>query len=129
MRLRRASSVSVWRAIAATLLTSLVWRGLRPEAPTALARLSIMAPPGESLFLDPTGVAISPGGTKVAFVVGDATRSESQIWVRSLDSSMARKLDDAELALVEVTRRRTPRECAAPGPIQEWIRSLVPDAA
>jgi len=83
-------------AIAATLLTSLVWRGLRPEVPTALTRLSIMAPPGESLFPDPTGVAISPDGTKVAFVVGDATRSESQIWVRSLDARTARKLDDAD---------------------------------
>lgn len=83
-------------AIVATLLTSLGWLGFRSEAPTPLTRLSVMAPPGESLFPDPVGVAISPDGTKVAFVVGDATQSESQLWVRSLDSTMARRLEDAD---------------------------------
>ncbi len=82
--------------LAATVLTGLLWSSLRPQSRAPLTRLSIMAPPGESLFPDPTGVALSPDGAMVAFVVGDATRSDSQIWVRSLDTPAARRLEGTE---------------------------------
>ena len=81
-------------AILAAIVTSLIWSALRLERAAPLTRLSIVAPPGESLFPDPTGVAISPDGSMMAFVVGDPTRSESQIWVRSLDTMAARRLED-----------------------------------
>lgn len=64
-------------------------------ASNALARLSILAPPGESLYPDSTGVAISPDGTMLAFVVGSVSQSEGDLWVRSLDSMTARKLETA----------------------------------
>jgi Tol biopolymer transport system component len=83
-------------AFAAVLVATVVWQGLREETPAPLSRLSIVAPPGGSLFPDPTGIAISPDGTMVAFVVGDATRSDSQVWVRSLDSMTARRLEGTE---------------------------------
>jgi len=58
-----------------------------------LARLSILPPPGESVYPDSTGVAISPDGTMVAFVVGSVARSEGELWVRSLGSMTARRLE------------------------------------
>jgi hypothetical protein len=36
----------------------------------------------------------------VAFIVGSVNQSISQLWVRSLDSAIARKLDDSEGALL-----------------------------
>ncbi len=78
------------------LLASVLWSGVNRNAPGALTRLAIVAPPGSSLFPDPTGTAISPDGTMVAFVSGDATRSDSQIWVRPLDSLVATRLEDAD---------------------------------
>ncbi len=39
------------------------------------------------------GVAVSPDGTMVAFVVGSVARSENELWVRSLDSMSSRRLE------------------------------------
>jgi Tol biopolymer transport system component len=60
---------------------------------SALARLSILPPPGQTVYPDSTGVAMSPDGTMVAFVIGNVNRSEGELWVRSLDSMAARRLD------------------------------------
>ena len=88
-------------AAGAALLTAAVsLAALRPwaasTAPAPLARFSLLPPPGSELYPDSTGVAISPDGTMVAFVVGGITRSESQLWVRSLSSTTARRLEDAD---------------------------------
>jgi Tol biopolymer transport system component len=56
----------------------------------------MLAPPGAEIYPDSTGVAISPDGTMVAFVVGSLTRSDSQLWVRSLDSTTARRIEDGD---------------------------------
>ena len=70
----------------------------RPHEPEAapLRRFSLLAPPGAALYPDSTGVAISPDGSMVAFIVGDSGRSDTQLWVRSLDSLVARRLEDAD---------------------------------
>jgi Tol biopolymer transport system component len=81
---------------AAALVAVGILEVLRRDAAAPLSRLAIVAPPGAQLFPDPTGIAISPDGTMVAFVVGDATRSDSQIWIRSLDSMTARRLEGAD---------------------------------
>ena len=60
----------------------------------ASQRLSILPPPGERSIPDSTGVAVSPDGTMVAFVVGSVARSENELWVRSLESMSARRLED-----------------------------------
>ena len=83
-------------AIFTTLIAGLAATMARPAADATTVRLSILAPPSTSIFPDPTGVAISPDGTMVAFVVGDAQRSDSQIWVRSLDTMSSRRLEEAD---------------------------------
>ena len=40
-------------------------------------------------------VAISPDGRSIAFIVGKPTTPDTQLWVRSLDSTTATRLDDA----------------------------------
>jgi Tol biopolymer transport system component len=105
-----AASRSTWMrtaavALGAALLTAAVILAvLRPwarsAAPPAVARFSLLPPPGTQLYPDSTGVAISPDGTMVAFVVGGLSRSESQLWVRSLSSMTPRRLDDADGAML-----------------------------
>jgi serine/threonine protein kinase/sugar lactone lactonase YvrE len=100
----KASLLSrLWPAAAAVVVTTLVAYALRPAAPVAsndsgqLARLSILPPAGARLFPDSSGVAISPDGTMVAYLVGSITQSgETEMWVRSLSSTTARRLDEAE---------------------------------
>ena len=65
-------------------------------APGGLERFSILAPPGDQIYPDSVSVAISPDGTMVAFVVGTVSRSETQLWVRSLDSLVARRLEGGD---------------------------------
>jgi len=101
---RPSIAARVWPAIAGVVLTAAVAALLWPKAPSVavdgLSRLAILPPPGEELYPDSTGVAISPDGTMVAFVVGSVNQSISQLWVRSLDSSIAHKLDDTDGALL-----------------------------
>ena len=87
-------------AVAGLLIAVSGLAALRPwarsgEAPT-VGRFSLLPPPGAELYPDSTGVAISPDGTMVAFVVGGLTRSESQLWVRPLASMKARRLEDGD---------------------------------
>jgi Tol biopolymer transport system component len=96
----RSSLVSrVWPAAVAVVVTAVAAALLMPKpspAPNALlTRLAVLPPPGEVMFPDSTGVAISPDGTMVAFVVGGVARSDSELWVRSLDSPTARRLENA----------------------------------
>ncbi|MGC2170244.1 MAG: protein kinase [Candidatus Sulfotelmatobacter sp.] len=68
---------------------------LRAPAPAHPLRVSILAP--EQHFFDPLSIALSPDGTKLAFVAS-ATGGEPQLWVRPLDSTAAQPLagtDDA----------------------------------
>ena len=85
-----AAGILVTAAIAAFL-----WARIGSTAELGLTRLAVLPPPGADLYPDSTGVSISPDGTMVAFVVGSVTRSATELWVRSLDSTSARKLDDA----------------------------------
>ena len=94
----------LWPAVAGVLLTAAVAVVLWPKATTSpagsLARLSLLPPPGSELYPDSTGVIVSPDGTMVAFVIGSVTQSATQLWVRSLDSMVARRLDDADGAIL-----------------------------
>jgi len=97
----RPSVVSrLWPALAGVVVTAvvaaLIWPRSHPVGPPELARLSVLAPAGAELYPDSATVAISPDGTMVAFVVGAVSRSEAQLWVRSLNSTAARRLDDGD---------------------------------
>ena len=101
----RPSLVSrLWPAALGIVLTAAIawalWPATTTSADGALSRLSVLPPPGDVLYPDSTGVAISPDGTMVAFVVGDVTKTDTELWVRSLDSKTARRLDDATGAVL-----------------------------
>jgi Tol biopolymer transport system component len=48
------------------------------------------------VFPDSTGVAVSPDGSMVAFIMGTVARSENELWVRDLGSMAARKIEGSE---------------------------------
>jgi Tol biopolymer transport system component len=96
---RRSPMAWLWPAAAGIVisaaLAAVLWPRGASVAPAKMSRVSMMPPSGGDLYPDSTGVAISPDGTLVAFVVGGVTRSGNQLWVRSLDSLSARRLEDA----------------------------------
>lgn len=61
-----------------------------------MTRLSVLAPPGLRLNPDSANVAISPDGRLVALVVGRGIAAENQLWVRSLDSPFARRIESGD---------------------------------
>jgi Tol biopolymer transport system component len=81
-------------ALIAALAAAAVWRTNAPGKPAGVQRVSVLGPPDAPLLPDSNAVAISPDGRMVAFIVGTPVRSESQLWVRSLDSLEARRISD-----------------------------------
>ena len=91
-----------WRAaVAATgfiIAGAIAWTLLRerPAEPAAL-NVSLLPPPDTSFRFDRNGeggFALSPDGTKLAFV--GRTQGKAQLWVRSLAESESRLLPDSE---------------------------------
>jgi Tol biopolymer transport system component len=78
------------------------WTLSRPAPAVPLARLSILPPPDTSLSPDSNGLAISPDGRAVAFVVASSASAPlmGQLWVRMLDSTQAREVEGAGDALM-----------------------------
>jgi Tol biopolymer transport system component len=68
-------------------------RALRPSQVAPETHLEINTPPAAD-----SSVAISPDGLKVVFVARTESQSQSQLWVRSLDSPVARPLSGTERA-------------------------------
>ena len=97
---RRWQQYAVPAAIAAAITAAAVLALTRPWSRSVvspvLARMSLLPPPGADLYPDSTGVAISPDGTMVAFIVGGLTRADTQLWVRPLAAMTARRLDDGD---------------------------------
>ncbi len=82
----------------AAAVAAVMWPRGPASTPNAgtVTRLSILPPPGEQLYPDSLGVAISPDGTMVASVVGGMSRAATQLWIRSLDSLNARRIESAD---------------------------------
>ena len=103
-RAPRSRASHIWAALGGALVASasglLIWSVVGSHSTPVLRRVSLVAPPGQALYPDSTGVALSPDGTMVAFIVGSAAQSDTQLWVRSLDSMTARHLEDADGALL-----------------------------
>jgi Tol biopolymer transport system component len=97
-RLAPFVTVAVAAALAAGLATRYALRSPAAGAGTAaqVSRLSIAAPPGRSLFADTSGVALSPDGRQIAFLVGTIVGAENELWVRSLDSTTARRIEGGD---------------------------------
>ena len=95
---RRTSQKLAWMiaaVAAATAVAFAVGFALRAPAPVHPLRVSILPP--EKHSFDPLSIALSPDGTKLAFVAS-AAGGAPQLWVRPLDSTAAQPLagtDDA----------------------------------
>ena len=83
-------------ALTAALLTAAVawlWLGRATPAAAAVQRTSLLPPAGVAMYPDSGAVAISPDGSMVAFVSGGPMKTNDELWVRSLDSLEARRLE------------------------------------
>jgi eukaryotic-like serine/threonine-protein kinase len=95
---RRTSQKLGWAvAIVATAAALALGVGfaLRAPVPAHALRASLLAP--EQHSFDPLSLALSPDGSKLAFVATSAG-SASQLWVRPLDSTAAQPLAGTEEA-------------------------------
>ena len=94
----------LWPAAAAVAVMALVgwlaWPASSTMPDLPVARLSVLAPPGTVIYPDSSMVAISPDGTMAVFIVGSVSRSDTELWVRSLDSPVSRRLEAAEGAIL-----------------------------
>ncbi len=90
----------LWSAVAGLAIIAAMTVAVWPSAPVAtaagVARLSILPPSGEQVYPESSGVAVSPDGSMVAFIVGTVSRSETELWVRSVGAMTARRFDGAE---------------------------------
>ena len=92
----KKSGVFAWSAITAlALATVLLGIGYvrRATAPVRVLRATIVAP--EKRSFEPFSFALSPDGTKLAFVASNAEEG-SQLWVRTLSSATAQPLAGTE---------------------------------
>jgi len=95
---RKVSQRLAWAVAALALAAAIVFAigfVLRAPEPALPLRVSILPP--EQHNFDPMSIALSPDGTKLAFVAS-ATGTAAQLWVRPLDSTAAQPLagtDDA----------------------------------
>ena len=98
------SNAASWReriawAVAALAVAAAVFVAIRfadsgrRSGTEIVSRLSVLPPPGRRLNPDSANVAISPDGRTVALVVGRGTPAENELWVRSLDSPVARRIE------------------------------------
>ncbi len=82
-----------WALLAATLVFAAMYRANVPRSDRAIV-VSFTAPPGQELR-PANNAAFSPDGTRLAFVATDA-QGRSSIWVRSLDSTQAVRIDHTD---------------------------------
>jgi Tol biopolymer transport system component len=106
---RRISQRLAWAVAVAGVAAAIAFAigfVLRAPVPAQPLRASILAP--EEHAFDPLSVAISPDGTKLAFVATTAGLAP-QLWVRPMDSTSAQPLagtDDASLPFWSPDSRR-----------------------
>ena len=84
--------------IAAAVAASAVI-ALRPApavSPVPVTRSTLLGPEGIPIYPDPAEVVIAPDGRFVVFSTGDRADQSGQLWIRSLDTLVARRLEGAE---------------------------------
>ena len=88
--------VLAWMLSTAAVVTlaSFYWH---PPSQRRIVRSDLKAMPHSSFLLvgQPSGFALSPDGTQLAYVAQDAG-GKAMLWIRRLDSSQAKKLDGTE---------------------------------
>ena len=87
-----------WMAVAATAIVALAalayWWYPRPAAPPDPVTFTFEGPAGQTISPGPGLLSVSPDGKHVAFTTGAA--QTLQLWVRTLGSLEARRLDKAD---------------------------------
>ena len=79
--------------LAVTAAALAVWL-FKPAAPKPVSRLAMSLPPGQRLALDGPALAISPDGTRLAYV--GLQGSVSQLYLRAMDGLEARPIPGTE---------------------------------
>jgi len=98
----RPRSLASWLgpALAGVVVAAAVALAIWPRvstAPQQFSRASMVAPAGVELWPDSAQVAISPNGQYVAFISGNPIdRQNAQLWVRSINSLVAKPLEGTE---------------------------------
>src|SRR5205085_10937878 len=93
---RKVSHRLAWSIAAVAVVAAIAFAVgfvLRAPSPQHPLRASILAP--EKNTFDPLSIALSPDGSKLAFVATNAGQA-SQLWVRPLDSTSAQPLAGTE---------------------------------
>jgi len=94
----------LWPAIAGaaivTALAAIFWPSVRSTPADGVSRVSILGPPGQPMYADTTMVAVSPDGRTVAFLDGASARIDNQLWVRTLDSPVPRRIENSTAAIL-----------------------------
>ena len=83
-------------AIVTAAIAAVVWTTTRQAPSPVVTRLSVIPDAGAEMYPDSAEVAISPDGRSVVFVVGDPQKTESQLWIRSLDSVVTRRVEGGD---------------------------------
>jgi Tol biopolymer transport system component len=87
---RRRMIVAAALACALAAAAALAGWLLKPTTPKPVTRLAMSLPPGQRLALDNLALAISPDGTRLAYVALQG--SVSQVYLRAMDSLEARAI-------------------------------------
>ena len=94
----------LWPALAGaaivTALAAIFWPSIRSTPADGISRVSILGPPGQPMYADTTMVAVSPDGRTVAFLDGASSRIDNQLWVRTLDSPVPRRVENSTAAIL-----------------------------
>src|SRR5438105_10756190 len=93
---RKVSQRLAWSIAAVAVAAAIAFAVgfvLRAPAPQHALRVSILPP--EKHAFDPLSIALSPDGSKLAFVASNAGQA-AQLWVRPLDSTAAQPLAGTE---------------------------------
>ena len=95
----RVALVAAGAVLIGAVATWTVLSSLRPVPAAVVSRSSILPAANSTLFPDAASVAISPDARMVAFVTGDAQGNGMQLWIRRVDSLVARAVDGAQGAI------------------------------
>jgi Tol biopolymer transport system component len=100
-RARPAWQVAAAAIVLAVAMLALGWalHAPPPEAPAPVLRASLLLPPGTTLDSQNTSLALSPDGTRLAFVASGPDGAPDRLWVRPLDSLTAQPLAGTEEAM------------------------------
>jgi Tol biopolymer transport system component/DNA-binding winged helix-turn-helix (wHTH) protein len=98
-KLIRSRAALFWPLLAVAAIASLLFVGWlsfrgRPVSPRVVRFL--VSPPAKVTIQDLDSIALSPDGSRLAFI-GEASDGQKQLWLRSLDSTVAEPLAGTEL--------------------------------